>query len=161
MVKNALRVGASRLRCIRRETRGFTLIEVLITMAIVGILTAIALPVYRNYELRSELISGTNQLSTERTLMEQFYQDNRTYVGGPCSTAQSVGSSGAKFNVSCVATPTATAYTITATGTGAVAGFTFTIDQNGNQTTTSLPADWGGAPASPYTCWIMAKGAQC
>ncbi len=161
MVASTLHVGAARQRGLGRETRGFTLIEVLIAMAIVGILTAIALPAYRNYELRGELVAGTNQLSTERTLMEQFYQDNRTYVGGPCSTAQSVGSSGAKFNVSCVATPTASAYTITAAGTGAVAGFTFTIDQDGNQKTTSLPADWGGIPASPYTCWIMAKGAQC
>ena len=133
----------------------------LIAVAIVGILTAIALPAYRNYELRAELVAGTDQLSAERTLMERFYQDNRTYVGGPCSTSQSVGSSGAKFNVACVATPTATTYTITATGTGAVAGFVFTIDQNGNQTTTSLPSDWGGTPASPYTCWIMAEGAQC
>ncbi len=161
MGKSTLCAGAAQRLCMSRQTRGFTLIEVMIAVAIVGILTAIALPAYRNYELRAELVAGTNQLSTERTLMEQFYQDNRTYVGGPCATSQSVGSSGAKFNVACTATPTATAYTITATGTGAVAGFAFTIDQSGNQTTTSLPSDWGGAPTTPYTCWIMAKGAQC
>ncbi len=144
-----------------RVQRGFTLIELLIAVAIVGILTAIALPAYRDYVVRGQLVAATTQLAAEQTLMEQFYQDNRTYVGGPCTTAQTVGSGGATFSVQCKTTPTATAYTITATGSGSVAGFVYSIDQSGNAKTTSLPSSWGGAPATPYTCWITSKGAGC
>lgn len=145
----------------RRLMVGFTLIELLIAVAIVGILTAIALPAYRDYVLRGQLVAATDQLSAERASMEQFYQDNRTYVGGPCATSKTVGSTSAPFTAVCGTAPTATTYTITATGAGAVAGFVFSIDQSGNQTTTSLPAAWGGVPGTPYACWIMSKGAQC
>lgn len=141
---------------------GFTLIELMVTVAIVGILGAIAVNSYRNYVLRGQIVAGTNQLAAERALMEQYYQDNRTYVGGPCATSSTVGSSGATFAVACAASDiAATTYTVTATGSGAVAGFVFKIDQNGNQTTTSLPSAWGGVPGSPYACWIMSKGASC
>ena len=156
-----------RASCPRRRAIGFTLIEVMVALAIVGILTAIALPAYRDYVLRGQLVAATNALSADRALMEQYYQDNRTYVGGPCSAtpAQTVGSSSsAQFSVSCPTTstmkPTASTYTIVATGSGAVAGFGFSIDQDGNMTTTSLPAAWGALP-NPDTCWVMSKGQTC
>ncbi len=143
-----------------KSNDGFTLIELLITVLIIGILTAIAIPAYRDYVIRGQLVAGTNQLSEERAQMEQFYQDNRTYVGGPCSTATTVGSASASFNVSCTGpgAPTASAYTITATGAGDVNGFVYTIDQDGNQVTTGLPVGWGTVPS---TCWIMSKGGTC
>ena len=143
-----------------KSNDGFTLIELLITVLIIGILTAIAIPAYRDYVIRGQLVAGTNQLSEERAQMEQFYQDNRTYVGGPCSTATTVGSASASFSVSCTGTgaPTASAYTITATGAGDVNGFVYTIDQDGNQVTTGLPVGWGTVPS---TCWIMSKGGTC
>ncbi|MGH8460236.1 MAG: type IV pilin protein [Stenotrophobium sp.] len=149
------------------KQHGFTLIELVIAIAIVGILTAIAIPAYTDYVIRGQLVSGINGLSAMRTQMEQYYQDNRTYlaVAGataatsytpPCSTAATYG----LFTVSCTTAPSANAYTITAVGkTGSnVAGFTYAIDQNNSQTTTSLPTGWGTTPAA---CWITKRGMNC
>ena len=56
----------------RLSSRGFTLIEVMITVAIVAILAAIALPSYRDYILRGQLVDGQNGLAAMRANMERF-----------------------------------------------------------------------------------------
>lgn len=143
------------------KAQGFTLIELMIAVAIVGILAAIAIPNYSDYVMRGRLVDATNALSTMRALMEQHYQDNRTYatVGSytsPCldSAKQTAGT----FTVKCGTAPTATAYTITATGSGTTANFAYSIDQDGKQKTVSLPSSWGSASDS---CWILKKGGTC
>ena len=75
-----------------RHSAGFTLIEVMIVVAIVAILAMVATPSYRNYILRGALVDGTTLLSTASGNMERYFQDNRTYeaVGAnipPCSAA--------------------------------------------------------------------------
>jgi type IV pilus assembly protein PilE len=137
----------------RSTELGFTLIELMIAVAIVAILSAVALPSYRDYVIRGRLVDATNALSATRARMEQFYQDNRTYVGGPCATNQTVKD----FAVVCDA-PTATTYTIRATGSGSTNGFVFSINQDQTQRTTGLPAGWGTAPV---TCWVVRKGGAC
>jgi len=141
--------------------RGFTLIEIMIVVAIVAILAAVAIPSYRDYILRGEITSGTNGLNATRADMERAFQDNRTYVAPagatthPCVAARTYDN----FSVSCTAV-TATTFTLTAVGSNRAAGFTFTINERGNQTTVlSGPAtNWG---ASPATCWLMKKGQTC
>lgn len=145
--------------------RGFTLIEVMITVAIVAILAAVALPSYRSYVIRAKLVPATNALSALRTLMEQYYLDNRTYlsittptaISNPCATMNSTVDT---FTLSC-GTPTATTYTLTATGSGTTAGAVYTLDQSGLQATTGVPTSWGSLPASHGTCWLMRKGDSC
>ncbi len=154
----------------QRNSRGFTLIELMITVAIVGILAAIALPSYKNYVIRGKLVAGTNSLSTLRAQMEQYYLDNRTYmtvsaptIVTPCTQYAVVASPNNLFNVNCSAAsdaPTSSAYVIRATGTGAVAGAQYTIDNQGNMSTVGLPNGWGTPPASS-ACWIMRKGDSC
>jgi len=166
------RAGATPLRGGGRGHRhgGFTLIEVMITIAIIGILTAIALPAYRNYIIRGKLVAGTNALANMRAQMEQYYQDNRTYatvsaprIVAPCVANAVTASNSNPFNVGCSAAsdaPTATTYTLRATGTGVVTGSVYTIDQGNNMTTAGLPTPWGSVPAS-NGCWIMRRGDSC
>ena len=63
---------------------GFTLIEVMIVVAIIAILAAIAIPNYTAYVQRSRLTEATSKLSDLRTKMEVFFQDNRSYGTSGC-----------------------------------------------------------------------------
>ena len=64
-----------------RSATGFTLIEVMITVAIIAILAAVAIPSYTDYITRSKIQEATSSLLAMRTKMEQYFQDQRTYVG--------------------------------------------------------------------------------
>ena len=70
--------------------KGFTLIELMIVVAIIGILATIALPAYSNYVRSGKATEATSTLASARVQMEQHFQDNRTYVGGPCPAAGSI-----------------------------------------------------------------------
>ena len=143
----------------RSSRRGFTLIEVMIVVAIVAILAAVALPSYRDYILRGQLVDATNLLSANQVSMERYFQDNRRYdtytVGAntfnpPCAAAPVLHN----FVLTCTGgdTPTATGYTLRATGNGPVNGFVYTVTQTGAQATVTLGSGWTGAPAA---CWIV------
>ena len=139
------------------KAKGFTLIELMVVVAIIAILAAIALPAYRDYVIRGKLTDAQNNLATYRVQMEQYYQDNRKYQNaGACGAT--VPSSN-YFTYTCVATDTT--YTATATGTasGGVSGFAFTINEQAARTTSASPAGW--VAHSPNNCWITAKGGTC
>ena len=154
----------------RRPDAGFTLIELMITVAIIAILAAIALPSYTDYVIRGRLVEGTNALAALRAQMEQHYQDNRTYLDAssnsilsPCSSTKlaTLNASLKYFAVTCP-TWTKTTYLLTATGTGTgmSAGATYTVNQQNTMTTTGLPTPWGSVP-SANQCWIMRRGETC
>lgn len=132
-----------------RMQKGFTLVELMVVVVIVAILFTFAIPSYQDYVIRGILVESSSALSNGRIQMEQSYQDNRTYVGGPCPTTT------ANFIYACANPGGASTYTITATGTGRVANFTYTIDQANAKTSTTPFA--AGTPA----CWIMKKGTTC
>jgi type IV pilus assembly protein PilE len=132
---------------------GFTLIEVLVAMAILAILSAIAIPNYSRYVTRGNLVEATNALAEYRVRMEQFYQDNRTYAaGGNCGAALPVNLE--NFAVTCVIGAAGQAYTATATGAGNTAGFVYTIDQANVRATTSIAASFGHLPPDANTRWV-------
>src|SRR5437868_13637740 len=60
---------------------GFTLIELIITVTIVGILVAIAYPAYQDHLIASRRSDGQSALLNTAALMEHFYTENNTYVG--------------------------------------------------------------------------------
>ncbi|HZW23140.1 type IV pilin protein [Noviherbaspirillum sp.] len=138
---------------------GFTLIEMMITVAIAAILAAVALPAYTDYVKRGRISQATNNLSSMRVKLEQYFQDNRTYVGACASGTVAPLPAADDFTYSCP-TLTATTFTVQAAGvsTGTMNGFTYTIDQANAKSTTALPSGWGTAPVS---CWVIKKGGVC
>lgn len=126
---------------------GFTLIELMIVVAIIGILAAVALPAYNDYVTRGKLAEAKSVLSDGRIKLEQFFQDNRTYAGGPCPAAT-------KYFIFACGAPDATTYTITATGIGNLATYSYTINQ-ANTKTSATP--WGNSA----TCWVTNRGGAC
>jgi type IV pilus assembly protein PilE len=142
---------------------GFTLIELMIGVAIVAILAAVAIPQYRDYVTRSRLADAGSGLTTMRAQMERYYQDNRTYANAgtfvsPCNNTATAARTFGDFVISCTGTLNATQFTLQAVGSGASSGFTFTIDYQDVRATTALPANWGSTCASK---WIMKKGDSC
>lgn len=134
----------------RCHSTGFTLIELVIVVAIVGILSMVAVPLYHDYVVRAQLVNGTNGLSSTRATLEQYFQDNRSYTGGTCT-----GTWG-QFSVTCSIADDGASYTLTATGSGVVNGFVYTLDNSGSQATTATA--WG---TSSKTCWLMKRSDSC
>lgn len=137
----------------RPRQQGFTLVEMMVTVAIVGILAAVALPAYDSYIKRSRVPAALDGLSAYLTRMEQRFQDAGSYAnGGVCaSTVPAVTS----FSITCTLTDGGLGYLATASGTGPMAGYAYTINHNGVRRTTAHPK---GVPAT--NCWST-RGASC
>lgn len=136
------------------DESGFTLMELMIVVAIVAILAAVALPAYTSYLIRGRIPEATSGLAARRVGMEQWFQDNLTYVNAPAAQTNTTASQYFDF----AGSTTATAYTLTASGKGPMTGFTFTIDQTNSKTSTvtGVPG-WVGNGQ----CWVVRGGGQC
>ncbi|HCI13478.1 MAG: hypothetical protein A2063_09305 [Gallionellales bacterium GWA2_60_142] len=132
--------------------KGFTMIELMIVVAIVGIISSIAVPAYSSYIARGKIVDAHSALTTMRMQLEQYYLDNRTYLDSgakvsPCTAPASTD----YFSYACNPL-TASAYKITASnlanqGLGAAGDYVFTIDQQNAKTTTKFA---GVADASAF-----------
>jgi len=137
-----------------KTQKGFTLIELMIVVVVIGILASIGIPSYNDYVTRGKLVEATSALSDGRVKMEQFFQDNRTYdAGGGATCPPAIPAATTNFTYACSGL-TAAAYTITATGTGGLAAFSYTINET-NAKTSATP--WGNSGS----CWVTNKGGAC
>ncbi|MEX6662533.1 type IV pilin protein [Pseudomonas sp. W2-17] len=125
-----------------RSQRGFTLIELMITVAIVAILAAIAYPAYTKYVQRGYRSEGIAMLNDAVARMERYYAQNNNYSASLAAlgiTSTPPLSQTGKYQLSLAATPTT--YTFTAAPLGPqmqdVCG-SLAIDQLGNKTPTSV-----------------------
>lgn len=132
--------------------KGFTLIEVMIVVAILGILTAVALPAYRDYVLRARLTEAFSALSGIGPSAEQLWSNTRSYA----TLADVLPPNTATFTYT-TSNLTASSYLVTATGAAQTAGFVFTITQSGARATTAAPTGW----TINATCWIDKRSGLC
>lgn len=153
----------------RPSVNGFTLVEVMVTIAIIAILAGIALPSYTDYVRRGQLPEAFNYLSDYRVKMEQYYQDNRGYgtLGGTaCANAAGAPSwanftpaSAKHFAFTCALNGSGDnqGFTLTATGnTGKAIGHIYTLNSSNVKSTTQFK----GQSVSGKSCWLV-NGSEC
>lgn len=146
--------------------RGFTLIEVLVTLAIIAILSTIAYPSYTDYVRRGQLQEAFAALADYRIKLEQYFQDHKGYGSKPgdkCADASDAPSwadfkpaSAKFFEYACTVNAGGDGYLLTAKGSGGLAiDHWYTVDEQGHEGTTRFR---GAAVAKG--CWLV-RGGEC
>lgn len=136
----------------RGREAGFSLIELMIVVAIVGILVVVAYPSYADYVRRSARAEAKGILLENAQFMERWYTTNGTYVGAALPVLRSprgVVDGAQRYNLSFAADPAATTYRLQAVP---VAGSpqasdscgTLTLDQAGTK---------GVSKSTVAACW--------
>jgi len=149
------------LRIQSRISGGFTLIEMMIVVAIIAILASIALPSYQSYIIRSKLVAGQATLGETRIKMEQYYQDNRKYgTSGTCGLTMPTSK---YFSITCVSTNSDQEFTLTASalvdqGLGAAGDYQYTV--NHQNTKGTLEFKNISYSAGTKSCWLY-RGDEC
>jgi type IV pilus assembly protein PilE len=134
--------------------RGFSLIELVTAMAIVGILAAIAIPAYSSYVRQTNRTDATRTMLQDAQALQRCYSQNFTYTPTtPCSTVAGTTTSPGGYYSIVVAVPTASTYTITATAaarpqTSDTQCKTFVLSSTGQQT-----AQNSSGADNTQTCW--------
>jgi type IV pilus assembly protein PilA len=125
------------MKKILRNKKGFTLIELMIVVAIIGILAAIAIPNFMNYQCKARQSEAKTSLGTVRTLQEAYLAEYGSYG----STAGNIGfgmKGDTKYKTpTIVVNGTAGSYTATINGTGIMKGDTWTMTDNATLTNTN------------------------
>lgn len=136
------------------KQNGFSLIELMVVVAIIGILAGIALPSYSDYLIRSRMAIATSGLAGLRPLLEQRYQDNHVYSCPSMPTSDF-------FTFSCALGDPAQTYTLSATGKSSMAGFTYTVTEADVRESNFSGTPSGWTAHSPNDCWVTARGGIC
>ncbi len=97
----------------RKNEKGFTLIELMIVIAIIGILAAIAIPQFNAYRLRSYNSGAQADLRNAATAQEAYFVDNSTYTSTITTLIGSTYGFYTSENVSAAGSAGSTAYTMT------------------------------------------------
>jgi type IV pilus assembly protein PilE len=134
---------------------GFTLIELMVSVVIVGILTAVAVPSYTSYIVKGSRAAAQTQLLQLANLQEKIYLNSSQYsasitnaYNGTAAAANGLGSTGqtqdGKYTLSVVTPSGGQTYTISATpvaGKTQASDGTLTINESGKKTRSGNP-DW-------------------
>ena len=123
-----------------RTQKGFTLIELVVTMVIAAILAAIAIPAYSNYVRKAHRTDAKNALLDLASLEERFFSTQQSYssnwsdlgYGASAANGASIASPNGYYTLSPPSVTTAVAPTSTSPGSPAT--YSFTATATGNQT---------------------------
>ena len=143
----------------RAPAGGFTLIEAMVVTAIVAILAAIAIPSYATHVRRSHILEAVARLADARARMEEFFQDERTYVdaSGGCGAAPDAPAAPDAFAITCSATAATFTYTAAGRASRGMSAFVYSIDESGAKATVSVPPTW----QRTADCWTIRADGSC
>ena len=136
----------------KRLSAAFTLIELMITVAIIGILVSIAYPSYQDSIMKSRRVDAQGALLGFANAMERFYTVNNTYPAAGTAgiyAATSPVSGGTAYYLLSIAASTASTYQLQAVSTGVQATDkcgTLTLNQAGVKT-------FSGSGMTSADCW--------
>jgi type IV pilus assembly protein PilA len=134
----------------RSMQQGFTLIELMIVVAIIGILAAVALPAYQDYTVRAKVSEVILAASSGRTVVSEAAQVNG---GMPVTASLVISSQSSKYVQSVGYTSTATptgVITATAQGEAKITGATITLTGTVDATTNQVTWVCGGTISNKY-----------
>jgi type IV pilus assembly protein PilA len=137
--------------------KGFTLIELMIVVAIIGILAAIAIPAYQNYTIRSQVTEGLSLADGWKTGVAEFYAQNGTF---PTScTAAGAAATGVMV---CAGTTTGKYVSgVLLSGAGNPGQIAITYGLQANANITGLVLDLSpGLSANNDVIWVCGKAAR-
>ena len=135
--------------------KGFTLIELMIVIAIIGILAAIAIPQYQNYIAKSQVSRVMGETGNLKTAVEDCINNGRTSAvinnGTPAnSTTCELGATAS--NLLGAVTTAATGFPTTTIETTGVASIVGSFGQNAASTLSSSTLTWSRSTAGTWTC---------
>lgn len=133
---------------VRRDERGFTLVEILVVILIIGILAAIAIPVFLNQKSKANDAGAKVVARTAETAMESYAtQNNGSYSGASVASLHSIEpalltASTSQAYLASVSSPTSTDYTVVASSP--VSSSSFTIVKSANTVSLTCTGSNGG-----------------
>jgi type IV pilus assembly protein PilE len=140
---------------VRNAEKGFTLIEMMITVAIVAILAAIAYPSYMEYVMRSRRVEGQNLLNDAAARQERYRAQNSKYSSDVAKLKLPYGNGSASehgyYTLSTATSDDGSTFTLTATRAGPQIADSkcgnFTLDDKGVKDIAA------GTPGTAALCW--------
>lgn len=140
-----------------KSKKGFTLIELMITVAIIGILSAIAMPKFNEYKERGELSRARSVMNRFEAVAFQFLSDNPKQLSELCSNNK-------VKKIELESTKSGEKFTCGPETTIKIGGFTLFLDLvdkgNGFLAITKKTETTNGWPSSD-SCWIVDKSGNC